>query len=66
MSNDNFVCEAVGCHSKADTEVRVKVAKGMICLFLCSTCKSKLRLDESTLREISQLRHTASKEDDNS
>jgi hypothetical protein len=42
----NIMCEAVGCYSQADTKVHVKVgSKGLIPVFLCTMCKSKLRLE---------------------
>jgi hypothetical protein len=45
----SITCEAVNCYSKADTEVYLKVGtKGMISLFLCTNCKSKLLLDDTT------------------
>jgi hypothetical protein len=43
----NIMCEAIDCYSKADTEVHLKVGtKGIIPLFLCTKCRSKLALDE--------------------
>jgi hypothetical protein len=45
----NIMCEAVGCYSQADTKIHLKVgSKGIIPLFLCTTCKSKLHLSESS------------------
>lgn len=46
--NNNIVCEAVGCYSKADIEVHIKVgSKGTIPVFLCVECRSKFHLDEN-------------------
>jgi hypothetical protein len=44
---NNTTCEAVGCNSKADIHIHLKVGtKGIFPLFLCTKCRSKLRLDE--------------------
>jgi hypothetical protein len=44
---NNTSCEAVGCYSKADGMVHIKVGtKGVIPLFLCIGCRSKFHLDE--------------------
>ena len=40
--NNNTVCEALGCYSKATNKIAVKVgSKGTIFLFLCDNCKTK-------------------------
>ena len=43
---NKVICEAIGCHSEADIEVHINIAKGIIPLFLCSNCKSKFHLDK--------------------
>jgi hypothetical protein len=36
------ICEAVGCFAQATEKIQVKVGeKGMLCLYLCSTCVGK-------------------------
>jgi hypothetical protein len=50
----SVICEALECYSKADTKVHLKVGtKGIIPLFLCTNCKSKLCL-ETTEGEIAE------------
>jgi hypothetical protein len=42
VNNDNTVCEALGCYSKAINKIAAKVgSKGTIFLFLCDNCKTK-------------------------
>jgi len=49
----SITCEAINCYLKADTEVHLKVGtKGMIPLFLCANCKSKLLVDDTTESEL--------------
>ena len=41
-TGNEVVCEAVGCQSKANVEVRLKVgAKRILPLFFCDNCKRK-------------------------
>ena len=42
VNNNNTVCEALGCYSKATNKIPVEVgSKGTIILFLCDNCKPK-------------------------
>jgi hypothetical protein len=64
--NNNIVCEAIGCYSKATNTIELKIGSNRtVSLLLCSECRSKLRLSKRTRTAISQHRHPASEEDDN-
>jgi hypothetical protein len=40
--NNNIICEALGCYSKANNKIAVEVgSKGTIFLCLCDNCKPK-------------------------
>ena len=44
--NNDIVCEALGCQSRATKDVIVKLEpKGTIVLFLCDNCKLKFCAD---------------------
>jgi hypothetical protein len=42
-TNNNIICEAIGCCAKATNRVAVKVGhEGTVALYLCDDCRPKL------------------------
>jgi hypothetical protein len=54
-SNNDDICEAVGCFAEATTKVDVKVGlKGTITLYLCVNCIDKFDQKEMMLESVLQ------------
>jgi hypothetical protein len=57
-ANNGIVCEAIGCYSKATDRIVLNIGSEItISLFLCTNCKSKLRLGETAENEILEQRN---------
>ena len=53
MTDNTILCEAIGCNLVADTEVRLNAGtKGIVSLYLCANCRSKLRFDETAKEDL--------------